>query len=342
MSHSEGQSIDRRPKKSSRILGIVVWILVIGLMPMSCAWILGKQFYAFDIIASEQPLIGSLTAIFMLLALMLRRWRAGLVLLLLVAISFYPILLHRNLMLPHVNPQHKPEGTIRVVSMNIYPKNEQWEQALQELFTYDADLIVLLEVSPELSRSIKNHGYLDSSSYPYWALRPWIDKISSPCYLISRYPIEELPAPIDPSYPDLQLFRRLKLPTGDVAIGLVHPLSPRTPRRWSEGNLMIESQARAALMIDEKFGLPMIIGADLNAGPAQQRARALRNAGLSMSKPMLRIAGSFPNHASLPSIMMVQLDDVWTLGDIRPVAWDTLDIIGSDHRAVIVDLKIDE
>ncbi|MDF1809621.1 MAG: hypothetical protein P1U42_07995 [Phycisphaerales bacterium] len=326
--------------KHSKTTNIAVWAIIL-LATLACfAWILGSWLYPFDIVASQQMLLSVLVSIPLILFLILRRYRVCAVLVVLLIVSISPIVSNRHLVLPLVDISTKPKNSLRVISLNIHPENESWDLVVQELLAYEADLIVLLEVPAELSRSIKDRGYLDSTPYSHWVRRPWIDNLSSPCYMISRWPIDALPAPLDPAYPDLQLYRRLKLPGGDIAIGLAHPLSPRNSQRWDEGNLMIESQARAVKMINEQFDMPLIVAADLNAGPAQQRARSFRSVGLSMSKPLLRFGGSFPANSPTPSAAMVHLDDVWTLGDIAPIAWDTFEVVGSDHRAVIVDLKI--
>ncbi len=66
----------------------------------------------------------------------------------------------------------------------------------------------------------------------------------------------------------------------------------------------------------------------------------MRRAGLKMSKPVLYPDGSFPANAAVPSVLRVQLDDVWWLGEIEPVAWSMVTLEGSDHQAVIVDFRI--
>jgi len=336
------QQSDQPDRRRSKLVTIGIWGMVVVLIPASLAWVLGRWVYWFDLVGSQQMLISFVVLIGLMLALLGRRWRAGMVCLVLAGVSFYPVLVDRVWVLSGVDLQSKPDGVIRVVSSNIYPRNEHWRVDLDELMATGADVIVLLEVPPELSRAIRKHGYLDSSAYPHWAHRAWVDQETSPCFILSRWSIDRLDLPDDPIYAQEHLFTHIATPKGELVFGLVHPLSPRTIQRWRRGNGVIRSQARAVEEIESKLGLAMLIGADLNAGPAQQRARALRSSGLLMSKPVTRFGGSFPAGSSVPRAVQIELDDVWSLGPIKPVAWDMIELSGSDHRAVVVDFILDK
>ena len=59
-----------------------------------------------------------------------------------------------------------------------------------------------------------------------------------------------------------------------------------------------------------------------------------------MSKPVFRMGGSFPMNTPVPAALRIQLDDIWSLGDVEPVGWEMIELKGSDHQAVIVDFRI--
>ncbi len=339
MTHEREQSFSPRPR--SRRLDAVAWAAVVVAAPLCAAWVLGTWWYRFDILASEQLFIG-LAVLFaaVVVGIPLRRRGAGAALLMLACLAMAPVATHRRWSLPRVDTAHKDAGALRVVSCNINPGNKLWKEDVQDLLGMDADVIVLLEVHPVLSRSVQKKDFLKGTGYSHWVIRPWVDSTTSQCYIISRWPMRLLEYGGDPGDAPYNLHAVLSRPGGDVVVGLMHPLSPRSPQRWVKGNATIELQAAEAARLHALTGLPVVMGADLNAGPAQVRARTLRRAGLRMTKPLLRPGGSFPAGGDLPAWLSPQIDDVWTLGDVRPIAWSMRRTLGSDHRAVVVDLRL--
>lgn len=315
-------------------------MLVLGCAPLCLAWLMGDISYIADLIAAFQMQITLLTLGLAVVLILTRRWRRGIVLLVLALFSGWPLAVDRVWTLPGVDLDQKPDGRIRVVSLNINPEN-QWENdALDRVMELDADVIVLIEVSPVLNRDIRRNGRLDTSAYPYWAHRKWVDLETSPCFILSRTPIDLINTAPDPITAQHALHVRIQTTHGAVAVGLLHPLSPRTRRRWMLGNGVTELQSELIKSTTEKTGLPMIIGADLNSAPAQFRSRALRAAGVHQSKPLLRAGGSFPSGRDVPGMLMIQIDDIWSAGGIRPVAWDMIQVRGSDHHAIVVDFEL--
>lgn len=208
---------------------------------------------------------------------------------------------------------------------------------MDSLTTIDADVIVLIEVPAELSRDIRNRGVLERTAYEHWAHRAWIDEITSPGFILSTVPIEVIQPDSDENIARHILRVRVAFGSHDVMIGLVHPVSPRTIERWRAGNSVIHHQASFGANLQSEHAAPTIIGADINAGPAQARSRVMRRSGFSMSKPLLQPGGTFPSGNA--GVFSVQLDDLWTKGAIDPIAWSKINIPGSDHFAVVCDFE---
>ena len=316
-----------------------------GLLLPVCAfvglgWIPSGRLYALDMLAAVQAqLLVMMLGVFVL-GVVLRRWKFVACVGFLCVLAGYPLAQGRALLRPEFETNPPVTDAIRVVSININPRNERLDEDLERVMGLDADVVVLIEVPPELSRAINRRGLLEGSAYPYWAHRAWVDEETSPGYILSRWPLEVLDSNEVGADGQHVLHTRIDAPAGSFVVGLLHPLSPRTEQRWRAGNAVITQQARAAARRAELSGLPMILGADLNAGPAQHRARVLRGSGLRQSKPLLRLGGSYPSGVGLPRALMVQIDDVWWTGDLRVLAWSMLDIRGSDHRAVVVDFAL--
>ena len=336
------EPITKAPKKRSKIITVLAWLIVVCLVPACCAWIIGRRVYWFDLIASQQMLISWIALIFMVLVLMSRRWIAGVVCLALVCVSFSPVLVSREWTLARVNLREKPDGAIRIVSCNMNPENESWEKDLSLLLSLDADVVVLIEVHPELSRSIRNRQHLDSSPYARWAHRAWVKEETTPCFILSQWPMNTIGTTQDPEFAQDLLYTRIYHPNGEFVVGLAHPYSPRTQQHWTRGNQVVQAHGDAIAQLQSNLLIPIILCTDLNAGPAQQRAKTLRAAGLRMSKPVLYGGGSYPANSSIPEPLQIQLDDVWATASISPIAWTMLELSGSDHKAVVVDFKLTE
>ncbi len=336
---TQAQEITPKKRVRSKFVTIAMWLVVALLIPTCGAWVIGRWVYWFDIMASGQMLISWIALCLGVLVLVTRRWAAGVVCIALVGVSFYPTVVGRVLVLPTVDFEHKPIGALRVVSSNINPKNESWKEDIAFLSDLDADVIVLLEASPTMSRAIIKYGILDGTRYRHWARRSWVQYETSPSYILSRWPIEEIHPAADRKVLQDQLYVKVFLEHREVLVGLAHPLSPRTKIRWESGNRVIQNQIDSIAQITSDTGLPLVFGTDLNAGPAQLRGATLAQAGLTMSKPVARIGGSFPVKVGIPEALRIQLDDVWSMGDITPIAWSMIEISGSDHMTVVVDFE---
>lgn len=321
-------------------MSLIIWALVLAALPLCAAWLLGMRWYWFDVLASEQLLIGWAALTLAAIVVALRRWRAAFSLLLFGCLALTPVVTRRQWVLPEVDVAHKDKGIFRVVSCNINPLNDGWQRAAQTLMDLDADIVILLELSPVMSWKIQDHGALPDERYQYRLFRGWQRERVSACAIFSRWPLERIGTDEDKVSADNALYARLDRPGGSCMVGLMHPLSPRSAKRWAIGNEVTSVQADLASDISGRTGLPVVMGVDLNAGPAQQRGRKMRSRGLRMSKPVLRVGGSFPVNSALPTWAVPQLDDVWSLGDARAIAWTMFEVSGSDHRAVVVDLRI--
>jgi endonuclease/exonuclease/phosphatase (EEP) superfamily protein YafD len=325
----------------SRVINLILYAIAIpSIVVCGCAWMLSSSVYLLDMLVSQQMLLAWWALGVLVGLIIMRRWKIALLALVMCVLAFYPVMHGRTLRLPRVEYASKPEGVIRVVSCNINPENEQWEEALDDLMRLDADVIVLLEVPAELSRSIRNRGLLDRTLYPYWAHRYWVEHETTPCFLLARHPISETPPTTHGDFAQHILHARIEQHEGSYVVGLAHPSSPRGSTRWVAGNRVTQAQAATATLTARKQQIPLLICADLNAGPAQLRARVFRGAGLRQSKPLTRYGGSFPAQTSIPRALRVQLDDVWTLGDAHVIAWDSFEVLGSDHQAIVVDIRL--
>lgn len=320
-------------------------------------WLFGRWSFVIDVAVSQQVLIVAGCVLGVLVCVAMRCRRAAGACVLAVLVAGWPLAAGRTLRAPAVDLSSPPApGVVRVVSFNIGPENERWEADLDRVLGWHADAVVLIEVPVELNRGVRRRGLLDGSGWS-WEHRAWVDEITSPCFVLSRWPMEQVAVPGVAFAERDVLLVRLDVGSrvgggppgaggdggvggvgGAVLVGLTHPHSPRTRARWAIGNETVARTVPGMVGAAESLGLPLAVGADLNAGPAGSRARTARSAGLSMAKPLMGgWWGSFPSGWAGP--LRVQLDDVWVTPGFEVVAWSSQASEGSDHRIIIADLR---
>jgi len=173
--------------------------------------------------------------------------------------------------------------------------------------------------------------------YPYRDVPPW--RLTNTRLILSAWPLEPLLVRADLPAGDprraLRLVRVLH-EDGPFVVLVLHPQSPRTPARWRQGNELLEVAIETVR--ERAPGEPLIVLADLNSTPTGGRSRRLVSGlGVRRSKPVLVFDGTYP--AWLPWPLRAAIDDVWVSDEWRVAAWRTLEVPGSDHRAVEVELR---
>lgn len=319
-------------------MSVAVWCVAAAWLAASAVWLLAGRVYLIDLAVSFQHLLVAGAVVSALMLFGLRRARPAVVCVFAAVAGGWPLVTGRALYLPEVDLGSPPApGLVRVVSFNIGPENERWEDDYARALGVHADVVVLLEVPWLLSRPILQHGSLDGTGWS-WLHRGWVKDLTSPCYLLSRWPMERVDLPaIEHAERDI-LLAEIDHPSGTFLMAGAHPHSPRTAGRWALGNEIYNRTLRALSQTRTRTGLPLVVGADMNSAPAGSRAVASRRSGLRMGKALTGGAGSFP--VQWPSVARVQLDDVWVSGGARVVAWSSVEPLGSDHAMIVADIRL--
>ena len=336
MAEAGAERSDRGGRRGKR--RVLTWALGAGSAVAGGLWVLGPRSYTIDVLVSYQVWLVAGCVLAAGLCALLRRWGAGAVCALAAIAGGWPLIAGRSVWVPPVDLGTPPgPGVVRVVSFNAGPESTAWEADLGRVLGWHADAVVLIEVPVELNRGVRRRGLLDGSGWG-WAHRAWVDGVTSPCFVLSRWPMERVGVPgVGHAERDI-LTVRLETGAGPVLVGLAHPHSPRTRERWAMGNETAARTLPGMAGAAASMGLPLAVGADLNAGPAGSRAGSARAAGLSMSKPLAGgWWGSYPSGWAGPA--RVQLDDVWVSSGFEVVAWSSVASEGSDHRIIVADLR---
>lgn len=327
-----------RGRAGRRWVTRAAWAGAACVLVWACLWMVSGRFYRVDLAVSFHSFAVAAAVAWLVVCVLLRRWRAAAVCVLAAAVGGWPLMQGRAVTVGPVDVLSPPApGVVRVVSFNIGPESPVWEEDMRRVLGWHADAVVLLETPPDLWRMVRRDGALRGDGW-FSAHRSWVDQLASPCFVLSRGGVERLGVTgVEHAERDI-LLTRVGTGSGDLLVLAAHPHSPRTRARWGLGNAMMARTMYGAVPEAERMGLPLVMAADLNAGPAAWRSRAARGAGLRMSKPLTGGWGTFA--ASWAGPRRVQIDDVWVGPGVRVVGWSSFAPIGSDHRVVVADLVI--
>lgn len=219
---------------------------------------------------------------------------------------------------------------LRIVLANVHSLNTKPDDAMAALIESDADVIVLSEPPPAIMHSLRPNEPLASvfphivRTRPVEGQHPWV-------VVASKHHLESLDGSGSGINP-------VMISIDEKRIGLIATrlISPRSPARQAEA----WNQAGAVVQISESMyasELPFIIAGDLNATPTSHLSRSLASATKTRrGKPRFSGGGTWPT--GLPAILRFPIDDAFVSSEWRIEQWTVLDIPGSDHRGILIDL----
>jgi len=298
-------------------------------------------YWAVDVLASfASPSVVVLALVGTCIAIFRRRAAAVLVLISMVGVWLLPLSMAR------LGRAGRDERAFRVLTYNSWTGSKEVGAKESMFRDADADVIAILEPSLELAeRYVSGGGVLDAYSSGWKPVAAW----SSCPFLMSRFEVEAHDTERGEALRTIRRrlwdhFYRLEIvrtPTGDVAFVQMHARSPRGPGRWRIGLDQLLDVADTVREIQAQTGLPIVVVGDFNSPPTGLRARAFaRRSGLVRAKPAMLLAGSYPSW--MPAGMSLAIDGVYASPSVRVVDWRVLGSAGSDHRAVAIDLIVNQ
>jgi endonuclease/exonuclease/phosphatase (EEP) superfamily protein YafD len=220
--------------------------------------------------------------------------------------------------------------TVRVVSSNVFHGNARPTEAAARLASLRPDVLVVLELSPAMAHALSRTKPLDDLRYRITDPKGGGDAFGS--LLWSRYPLS------DEQERDLVGFplhtATVALPTGPATIFAVHTLQPLA-------GLGTLRQQLAEL--DDQAGRTrgtLVLAGDFNATRQHHAFRALLQHGLHDAHLQRGrgLATTWPTN--LPGPPFALLDHVLVSKDVVVRDVGEADIPGSDHRAVVAQLRL--
>lgn len=239
---------------------------------------------------------------------------------------------------------------LKVVSANVWYRNDSYAAALNYLESTDADVIALIEVTPQWLTALQP---LDAK-YPYR-----IDCLASttPCeiLLLSKHPFRRAYAGRIEGRAPVIAWGEISFAGRSVTVAATHlswPLRAEVdPDRILPGSAiqptlagtypLVQSQQAANLAqylkeIEKELGPDLVLMGDFNSVPWSRTHRALRAAtGLKNPGPMVV---TWPNWQLRWS--RLPIDHIMTGGALTRLNFKTGRYIGSDHRPVEAEIAV--
>jgi endonuclease/exonuclease/phosphatase (EEP) superfamily protein YafD len=246
---------------------------------------------------------------------------------LLITLSYAP------LFMPRLNPALAAGDSLKVMSYNIWGRNQHLDEAITLIKQEQPDILLLQEVTPRIMRALRTH-LIDL--YPdgeiHLAYEPEIGQV-----IISRYPVRSVESDVDNGRTQKVI---VDLPIGPVAVWNAHPYAPLA---WRAQQQQIAHLAGEIAAIND----PLIVGGDFNTTDQTEAytmlSRQLNNAhwdtgwgfGFSFPSAVPRIRGK----VAFPS--MVRIDHIFYSEHFFARQAGTLpNSGGSDHLPVVAELLL--
>lgn len=232
---------------------------------------------------------------------------------------------------PTVGPGrfHEPALTVRIVSSNILYRNHDIVEAADVINSVDADIVFLCEYGAAVHEALAGHPL--RVDRPHRLEDPREKGAGSAVW--SRLPIVDA----DPAKEGRDtVTATVDGPFGLLSVLAVHPDTPvHDAKLWRSGLRLIRERAA-------RIRRPLLAIGDFNATYWHPLYADLRSDGLADEHIELGQGWSvsWPTHELVPP--WVRLDHVLTGNGLRAVNLEDLDVPGSDHAAMVVDVALDQ
>jgi len=251
----------------------------------------------------------------------MKRWKLALVVVIAWSWNLY-------LIGPYFLPNNTAiiEGeSLRVLSVNLFGENRQFERCLTMIRQLDADLVVCLEASQPWAENLQNLSDL----YPYRYFTERQDNFG--IAVLSRIPWQDVKlAEIDSPVPSVQVTCRYS--GRDFTFIGTHP--PPPGRRNSPiRNRQLDDLAKLVAKID----MPTIVAGDLNTTPWSPNFQDIvATSRLVDTRKGYGIQTTWP---SWLGPLGIPIDHVLVSREFRVESCAATTNFGSDHRGIVVDLS---
>ena len=247
-------------------------------------------------------------------------------------------LAHVSVVAPLVRQDPRPSWaatspTLTIASANVLFENSRPTAGVAALAKVDADVIVLVELTPVWVDEMRLAGLLER--YPFHEMTP-VKGAATGSGIFSKLPIAA-------EYADqaqARLVHSVDVVVGNQTVRIVelHPQAPNSGPMLDSWEKQIEGHAT---IVDKRAG-PMVLVGDLNASYLHPPFRQLLSHGLRDAHELAGegLTFSYPLGSSVPPV--TRIDHALITKEIAVLSVTELTIPGSDHRGFITRLAVQQ
>ncbi|QIP13366.1 endonuclease/exonuclease/phosphatase family protein [Spirosoma aureum] len=227
-----------------------------------------------------------------------------------------------------------PKGDVRVVHANVLYAREEYATTVAMLKQKRSDLYVLQEMTPDKIRFVTAQV---AAEFPYWFACPSKQQVWT---LVGSRTAFQIDLPLARKLHIISLTTQVR--GRAIELVTVHPHTPVIPSWFRERNAQLAYAAHKT----RYNARPTILIGDFNISPFSPIYEELfkpdEGRMKTGQKGVLVAARQIKTQPTWPSFlppMMIPIDHAFVNGGFTPLSFRTLDQEGSDHRAIVVDLK---
>lgn len=297
---------------------------------------LGGFAWPLELFAHFRPQFAALTAIVLLLSLLLRHGPLILVNVVLLAANAVPLAPHLMVYLREPAPAAAAGPSLRLLSFNMHGSDTDPEKFLALIAAERPDVILLTEVAGDIEQRMATLA----GAYPHRI--PTRNKGLHEVALYSRWPIAAIETNSS-ARADMPVVRVDLCPPPDrrgacLRLVALHAMAP-----FGGGAALRDRQLDLAARAAAQPGAAVIIG-DLNLTPWSPTFARLIDVGRLQDSSRRRGLEPTWQPASLPAglaaLFALSIDHALVSADVVVDASRVGPAIGSDHRPIIVDLRL--
>lgn len=216
--------------------------------------------------------------------------------------------------------------TFTLLELNLYKGMADPDQLVRQAAV--ADVVVLVEATPEALGALADHGWLQR--FPYAA--GGVDGVQSDTAVYSRFPLSASRLLGSTSFQ--QWATTVEVPAvGPVGLLAVHPCNP-----YCGHGLWASEHAALATAASEQLGGPLVVAGDFNAVDDHGPMQHLHALGLESATDVVGAGWlpTYPANRPFPPLLPIDhvlVDDQLTATSIRRVR-----VAGTDHLGLLVTI----
>jgi endonuclease/exonuclease/phosphatase (EEP) superfamily protein YafD len=294
---------------------LLVVAIIGGVLPLAA-----KLAWPFELVSHFRLQYLVVALLLLVPALLRRRRRLAAALVACLALNAWPLL-------PYLPDRTVPAPGVdfSVLNLNANASNAEHDRILERIRTAAADIVTLIELSPEFAARLSELAPL----YPYRLTVPANDNFG--LAVLSRRPLTDaVPFALDPTR---AIRAGIDLPGGGLTLLAVHLVPPMSASAAATRNHQLVALAALTATVTG----PLLLCGDFNLTPYSPFFTDFESAaGLTAARRGNGIGISWPRQLPL---LGIPIDHCFTRGPLAATNVETMEQTGSDHYPVRVILR---